>query len=413
MSRRAWAYVWIIILLGLGVYLYTWGLFTDRPSLQADILPRFLVLTVLMTAAQMFRTEAATHEIYHPNLMFALAGVLTLPPHLFGSMILISHLIEWGKERTIRSEYLKAWYLQPFNISMHILVGWVTYLVHFKLIGLQANPSGLLYLIAALVATLVYMLLNHACVAMALVIARRVPWRDSGILEKESLLIDLAMLAMGITVAKMVEVSLWLILPAMAPLYPIYRALAVPNLQRQASSDSKTGLWNAEYFRKTLEAELNRALRFNRPLVVVMADLDLLRNINNVYGHLAGDTVLTGVAEILKENLRDFDTVARFGGEEFSILMPETTIEQAYPRIEAVRRQIEMTTFIAPKTNHKIHATMSFGITGLGADDKTTIDVVHRADLAVYAAKIRGRNQTCLANYPEGSSISLEERIGV
>jgi diguanylate cyclase (GGDEF)-like protein len=296
---------------------------------------------------------------------------------------------------------------------MHVLVGWTTYQLFNLLIGLSIQPSGLLYLLATMGAALAYLTLNHLTVGGALMIARQISWRDSGIFERESLSIDLAMLMMGIMVAILVEASLWLIAPALAPLYLIYRALTIPKLKRQASSDPKTGLWNAEYFRKTLETELYRAQRFSRPLVVVMADLDLLRNINNVYGHLAGDAVLTGVATVLKANLREFDTVARFGGEEFSILMPETTVEQAYPRIEAIRRQIEDTSFIAPLTNHKIRATMSFGITGLAEDDKTTIDIVHRADLAVYAAKIRGRNQTCRSDYPADSSISLEERIRV
>jgi len=72
-----------------------------------------------------------------------------------------------------------------------------------------------------------------------------------------------------------------------------------------------------------------------------MADMDLLRNINNTYGHLAGDEVLIGVAKILKKSVREYDVAARFGGEEFAILLPETTIEQAHERAESIRKTIQ------------------------------------------------------------------------
>lgn len=311
------------------------------------------------------------------------------------------------------SKYLKHWYLQPFNISMHILAGGVTYVLIDFLQRYLTADEGLGFVLAALFSAAVYLLLNHAIVGAALVLARGMTWRTSGILEREALGIDFAMLAMGISLYALINVNIWLILPAIGPLYLIYNALAIPSLKRQASTDPKTGLWNAEYFRQTLETEMARGLRFGRPLVVIMADIDLLRNINNVFGHLGGDAVLVGIAAILKRNLRDFDTIARFGGEEFAILMPEITPDLAFERIEVVRRQIEQAVFTAPITNHKIKATMSFGITGLVATDRTTIDLIHRADLSVYAAKIHGRNQTCLSDYPMVAQISIEERISL
>jgi diguanylate cyclase (GGDEF)-like protein len=338
-------------------------------------------------------------------------------------MILISHAAEWGKERIFNTEYLRAWYLQPFNVGMHILIGCVTQALLDAMLTSRSltdagrthtlSVDGLSFLVFTLVAVGIYLLLNHFLVGSALVLARRIPWEDSGVLDHDSLLIDFAMLVMGVTVATLVDKNSWLIFPTIAPLYLIYRALSIPHLKRQASTDAKTGLWNSEYFRKTLESEMARAMRFTRPMAVVVADLDLLRNINNVYGHLAGDVVLVGVANILKENLRDTDTVSRFGGEEFAILMPETTPEQALPRIEDIRRKIAQANFHAPLTKQLVKATMSFGITGIALADRTTIDLIHRADMAVYAAKMRGRNQTCLADAPQPTQFSLEERLTV
>ena len=102
----------------------------------------------------------------------------------------------------------------------------------------------------------------------------------------------------------------------------MHRSLAVPALQAEARVDPKTGLFNARHFAAALAEEIGRARRFERPMSLIMADLDLLRDINNTYGHLAGDAVLKGIAEVFRAQLRHYDVPARFGGEEFSILLP-------------------------------------------------------------------------------------------
>ena len=179
------------------------------------------------------------------------------------------------------------------------------------------------------------------------------------------------------------------------PLYLIYMTLQVPNLQRQTEIDPKTKLYNARYFADALEKEYDRALRYDRPLTVVIGDLDLLRNINNTYGHLAGDVVLVKVAEILQNQFRGYDLVARFGGEEFAILMPETTPEEAFPRVEAVRQAIAATDFEVSTSVTPIKASISFGIAarnGQGSAD----DIIHDADVTLYRSKLMGRNVTCI-----------------
>jgi diguanylate cyclase (GGDEF)-like protein/putative nucleotidyltransferase with HDIG domain len=201
--------------------------------------------------------------------------------------------------------------------------------------------------------------------------------------------------------------------------------LKVPALERKTEVDPKTGLFNAEYFASNLEAELSRANRFDRPMVVVMADLDLLRNINNTYGHLAGDEVLIGVANIIKSNVRDYDIVARFGGEEYAILMPETTPAEAFPRIEAIRAQIAAYEFTVPTSVTPISVSISFGIADRDRPDQLANEIIHNADLALYHAKSEGRNRTFIysddgfkglfdgGKVPiQGEILSLEDRIG-
>ena len=97
----------------------------------------------------------------------------------------------------------------------------------------------------------------------------------------------------------------------------MYRALKIPLLQHEAQIDAKTWLSQRPPFSDTLTAELQRAKRFTRPLSLIMSDLDLLRNVNNTYGHLAGDAVLTGIGKLIRATIREYDFAGRFGGEEF------------------------------------------------------------------------------------------------
>jgi len=124
-----------------------------------------------------------------------------------------------------------------------------------------------------------------------------------------------------------------------------------------------------------------------------MADLDLLRDINNTYGHLAGDAVLKGIAEVFRAQLRHYDVPARFGGEEFSILLPETPPEQALEIAERIRRAVAEGMFDVETSSEPIRATVSIGVAGYPKDGTDANELIHQADLAVYRAKLQGRNR--------------------
>src|SRR5205823_2235700 len=118
----------------------------------------------------------------------------------------------------------------------------------------------------------------------------------------------------------------WLVPLTLGPLFLIYRSLLVPTLKEEARTDPKTELANMKHWSAVGGDEIDRARRFGRPLSVAIADLDLLRDINNRYGHLVGDQMIVRVAQAIRSAVRDYDLPARFGGDEFAILMPETTL---------------------------------------------------------------------------------------
>ena len=158
--------------------------------------------------------------------------------------------------------------------------------------------------------------------------------------------------------------------------------------------DPLTGLYNRRYFDEQAASQYQQALRYNTPLTVMVCDLDHFKRINDDFSHLIGDRVLAQVARLMKRSTRNSDIVARFGGEEFVILFPNTTLEQAQSSCEALRHQIEQHPW--GQLNPKLKVTISIGLSDaleLGGIEQ----MIAQADDALYVAKQQGRNQVALA----------------
>src|SRR5207249_16720 len=284
-------------------------------------------------------------------------------------------------------------YLQTFNIcnwTLALLAGyWIAHAVKSVSPFTAAAPTAA---IAGLAAIVVIVAVNHTLLAMMLRLGRGHSLRETALFSFENLSIELGLAALGVAVASLWIANPWLIPFALAQLVFIHRSLHVPLLQEAARIDPKTGLSNARHFSAVLREELVRAERFERPASLIMADLDLLREINNTFGHLAGDAVIAGIADVFRTELRNYDVPARFGGEELAILLPETSYEQALQIAERIRAAVAGRSFEIEGSSETIKATISMGVASFPQDAKKLKDLVHRADLAVYAAKLHGRN---------------------
>lgn len=406
MSKLAWLY--IIGTIAAGAALAGVVLFYGHASPSDWV--TLGVLTFLATGAQLFKSlfkskvDSQSGSVsYSPVLLFLFAGVLLLPSSLFIFLALIPHLVEWLKERYLKTKNLSSWYIQPFNISGHIICGIVAQQVYafssrYDLLGLVP-----VQMTAGMAAVLTYFGLNQVLVALALVIARGVTWRESGILDVENVLPDLIMMFLGFGAALLWQVNPWFILPALSPLLLIQRALIVTQLKQEARVDSQTGLWNARHFAELFRAEYSRAARLERPLALIMSDLDLLRNINNTYGHVAGDAVLAGIGEIIRHTVREYDIAARFGGEEFVIVMPETKPDGAAALAERLRKAVESAEFHSRTASVPIRAALSLGIVYYPDDAVTMTDLIHSAEMALGYAKLQGRNRVvAIRDLPAG-----------
>lgn len=176
-------------------------------------------------------------------------------------------------------------------------------------------------------------------------------------------------------------------------------------IEEQAIKDGLMGIFNHRYLKLKMEEELSRAKRYKKPLSLIISDVDYFKKFNDTHGHLLGDHVLKNMALILQDSVRDIDIVARYGGEELAILLPETGLEAACEVAERVRKNVASFPFTG-KDNQTVSLSTSIGVTCSDDDPNLTIeDLIIRSDTALYKAKNQGRNQICRAIVDSGKLI--------
>lgn len=163
-------------------------------------------------------------------------------------------------------------------------------------------------------------------------------------------------------------------------------------LKDQATHDPLTKVFNRRALEEIISVESARSLRNETPLAVVMLDIDYFKRLNDRYGHSTGDKVLISIAGLLVGNTRAYDSIARFGGEEFIMLLPSTDIDKGRMIAEKLRSIIESYDYQI-KDNRSIQVTASFGVTGCDLSKETWLNVLDRCDRALYLAKESGRNK--------------------
>ena len=163
-------------------------------------------------------------------------------------------------------------------------------------------------------------------------------------------------------------------------------------IYRMTIVDGLTGVHNKRYFVEQLDRELSRASRHGRPLTLVICDIDHFKNVNDEFGHLAGDHVLKEVAQLCKCRIRPDDVIARYGGEELAMILPETDLAGGVLIADELRKKIASASFTFE--DEDIDVTVSCGVAQLDPG-WSSYDFVKAADDALYDAKRRGRNRVC------------------
>jgi diguanylate cyclase (GGDEF)-like protein len=167
-------------------------------------------------------------------------------------------------------------------------------------------------------------------------------------------------------------------------------------LKRLSITDGLTKLYNSRYFYNQLKIEIDRTSRYQRPLSLLLLDIDKFKEYNDGYGHLEGDKILIRLGQIIKTCLRKMDTAYRYGGEEFTIILPETEGDEAATVAERIRSAVEAERFYPQSENEPVSITVSIGVTEFSGKEEIAV-FVQRADKAMYQSKQSGRNRvSCL-----------------
>jgi diguanylate cyclase (GGDEF)-like protein len=357
-----------------------------------------LVLAVLQAelSRTIERTRCACAGTPHINLatVWTFAGVLVLPPGLAATLAIAVYLHLWVRvwrtlpgRRTYRMAYGgAAIVLACFAGTAVIGPGEVEAAVH-------AGARGSLAIVgAALVFTLVNVLLLalSACLHVGhLTIRRLVGEREGNALEGAALVLG-ACTALGMTYVP------WLVPFVLFPLLTLHRGVLVRQLEIAARTDVKTGVLNASAWHDLTERALSSAARERTEFGLLMLDLDHFKGVNDVYGHLAGDVVLKAVAAAITGEVREYDSVGRFGGEEFVVLLlgvGEREVLVIAERIRQAIARLDVDVVARDGITAVRGLSASIGVAQYPGAGTVLERLLHAADTALYQAKNTGRNK--------------------
>lgn len=285
------------------------------------------------------------------------------------------------------------------------LANWVVSVAFHRYLGWDARGHHLLgggaadrttILLGAVAVAAVGCALNVLLVGVAVRLASpETSWGElAG--DREQRVLDAVEICLGVAVA-----GCWVLTPVLAvlmllPVLLVQRSLTHAQLRAAARTDAKTGLLNAHAWQQEAEREIVRAQREGHPVAVLIADLDHFKRINDEHGHLSGDLALRAAATALCAELRPYDQLGRFGGEEFTAVLPRTGHAEALRVAERLRRAVA-DAHVVIDTHMTVQISVSIGVAVLGKHGQDITDLLTAADHALYQAKQSGRNQVTLA----------------
>jgi diguanylate cyclase (GGDEF)-like protein len=387
-----------LILAELGALLWTLAAVLTETVSRADLI-RFAVLAALFAGFQQIspRIErmrirmADSHQIDMTSV-WTFAGVIALPAGLAALLaLLISVAMTVLRLRAGIHPYRQMF--TAATVLLSCLTG--SAIVNLSSPHLSHLSGGAAAAGIVLLSMVVYTAVNTTMIAGAIFLAARpLPVRALfGTAEENGL--EVATLCLGGMTGLTVVYTPWLTFLSIVPLVVLQRGALIKQLEVAATTDPKTGLLNAVAWRQIAHKELARAARDRHTVALMIIDMDRFKAVNDTHGHLVGDAVLVAVAERLTAELRQYDSIGRFGGEEFVAILPEVDLETARAvsdRILARIRELEVFSPDAPSVPLGGFSA-SIGV-ALYPDNGADVEsLLHVADSALYAAKSAGRDR--------------------
>ena len=257
-------------------------------------------------------------------------------------------------------------------------------------------PPGGLTAGAVMMAAAAFFAINTSLVIGVIYLASGVQSLTELLPAKEEVGLEVATLVLGVMTADIALRLAWLTPAVLILMLLLQRSSLVSQLEVAAATDSKTGLLNAAAWQELSQRELLRAQRDGAPCAVLLMDLDHFKRVNDTVGHLAGDAALKAIGDALKRELRGYDAVARFGGEEFVVFLDDIGMEEAARVAERTLSRIRGIVINGAGAGERIPLTASIGMAAYPQHGETVAELMQQADSALYVAKRAGRNRVAL-----------------
>lgn len=334
--------------------------------------------------------------------VWTVTAALVLRPS--AAVLFVIGLYAWTWVRVMRRGRTHRW---TFSAATVILGVAAAGLVYRRAVGPAAWQHGLvgepLAPLVGLGAGVLAVLVNVALVAGVVMLTDREVrlrhalgggWQNQGL--------EATAICLAVLVSAGFTLSPWLVLLALPVLLLLQRTLLLAQFQAEARTDPKTGLPNAVWWHEVAQREFERARRFDDQVAVLLADLDHFKRVNDTYGHLAGDVVLRRVADTFAHEVREYDVVGRFGGEEFVVVLPSTGPDRATQIAERLRHRVATLDLevedVTGQRRQVWGLTVSIGLAHYPAHGRDLDDLLRIADAALYTAKAAGRNRVQVAS---------------
>jgi diguanylate cyclase (GGDEF)-like protein len=395
---RLRAYVLAVIVTGGGAVIVA-AAFTPWRA-RDGVVYAFLLAFGAVTVETARRAGEPAGGIKDAQGVWEIAAALLLPPfYALTGPIVVFVLLQWRVRRSLA--YRRVFSAAAIGLS----TGAASLAFHSawrRPALLPAGRSGALaWVVLAIACAVLRFVVNSALVVSAIKLDDPAARTRDLLGGREGLANDTAEVCVGVLVAFAAAITPLMLIVALPCGTLLQRSASHAQLLHASRTDAKTGLLAAVTWQREAAVQVARALRTRTPLAVAMVDIDHFKAVNDTYGHLAGDGVLQAVARILSAGMREYDLAGRFGGEEFSLLLPHADGTEALSIAERLRAALAVIPLPGgSEAGDRPHITVSIGVAALTDGISDLTDLLAAADTALYRAKRSGRNAVRLADHP-------------
>lgn len=389
------------------MFLVAFGLIINSQADMSDVsrlvilLGLWVIFEGISNRTARLRIRLAAYGHVDMTSVWTFAAALVLPPSL--TVLLCVVVLGYAWLRHERHSGMRA-YRQVFGAAV-VIASCLTARLVLNLFpaGVSAADQAFWAVGAVVVAMLAYAAVNFVVLFTAIYLAVR-PVKLGELLEnRQDVTLEFATLCLGGLTALALANQPLLSVLVVPPLFVLQRSVLTKQLEIAATTDSKTGLLNASAWQHMAQRELARAHREHEVAALLIIDMDNFKLVNDTHGHMAGDSALRAVADCLVHELRQYDAIGRFGGEEFVAMLPGVGQQAAVGVSERIRQQVQLLEVASPVEGEPtlMGLSASIGISCYPRHGVELEELLHAADSALYAAKRGGRNRVVVCAQSE------------